>query len=43
MEEKNTKKNHWTQSKVDNANKKINQNIYKRRRQAGYTTNITRL
>lgn len=28
------KKNHWTQSKVDNANKKINQEIYKRNRQA---------
>ena len=28
------KKNHWTQAKVDNANKKINQEIYKRNRQA---------
>ena len=28
------KKNHWTQSKVDNATKKINQEIYERNRQA---------
>jgi len=28
------KKNHWTQAKVDSANKKINQEIYKRNRQA---------
>ena len=28
------KKNHWTQAKVENANKKINQEIYKRNRQA---------
>ena len=35
MEEKNKlKKNHWTQSKVDNAVKKINQEIYVRNRQA---------
>ena len=35
MEEKNKlKKNHWTQSKVDNAVKKINQEIYERNRQA---------
>ena len=33
-EQKNHKKNHWTQSKVDTAIKKINQNIYKRNRQA---------
>lgn len=26
-------KNHWTQSKVDNATKKINQEIYERNRQ----------
>ena len=26
--------NHWTQSKIDNASKKINQEIYKRNRQA---------
>ena len=35
MEEKNKlKKNHWTQSKVDNAVKTINQEIYERNRQA---------
>ena len=35
MEKKNKpKKNHWTQSKVDEATKKINQEIYKRNRQA---------
>ncbi len=34
MEENKIKKNHWTQSKVDNASKKINQEIYKRNRQA---------
>lgn len=28
------KKNHWTQSKIDEATKKINQEIYKRNRQA---------
>ena len=28
------KKNHWTQSKIDETNKKINQEIYKRNRQA---------
>ena len=33
MEEK-AKKNNWTQSKVENASKKINQEIYKRNRQA---------
>lgn len=30
----NTKKNHWTQTKVDIATKKINQDIYGRNRQA---------
>ena len=35
MEEQNKpKKNHWTQSKVDEATKSINQEIYKRNRQA---------
>ena len=35
MEEINkSSKNHWTQSKVDNATKKINQDIYQRKRQA---------
>lgn len=35
MEEQNKKKkNHWTQTKTDNAIKKINQEIYKRNRQA---------
>lgn len=35
MQEQNKpKKNHWTQSKVDNANKKINKEIYQRNRQA---------
>ena len=33
-EQKKTKKNHWTQSRVDNAVKNINQEIYKRNRQA---------
>ena len=33
-DEKRNKKNHWTQSKVDNATKKINQEVYKRNRQA---------
>ena len=33
-EKKKLKKNHWTQSKVDNAVKKINQEIYERNRQA---------
>ena len=28
------KKNHWTKTKIDEANKKINQEIYKRNRQA---------
>ena len=35
MEKQNKpRKNHWTQSKIDNASKKINQEIYKRNRQA---------
>lgn len=35
MEEKNkTRKNHWTSTNIDNATKKINQEIYKRKRQA---------
>ncbi|MFR8103663.1 MAG: hypothetical protein ACLU8F_01030 [Clostridia bacterium] len=35
MQEQNKpKKNHWTQTKVDNANKKISQEIYQRNRQA---------
>ena len=35
MEKQNKpKKNHWTQSKVDEATKRINQEIYKRNRQA---------
>lgn len=35
MEEQNKKrKNHWTQTKTDSAIKKINQEIYKRNRQA---------
>ena len=35
MEKQNKpKKNHWTQSKVDEWAKKINQEIYKRNRQA---------
>ena len=35
MEEKNIrKKNHWTQTRVDDATKKINQEIYQRNRQA---------
>ena len=33
-EQKNYKKNHWTQTKVDNATKKINQDIYGKSRQA---------
>ena len=33
-EQKISKKNHWTQTKVDAATKKINQDIYKRNRQA---------
>lgn len=33
-EQKKHKKNHWTQIKIDNANKKINEEIYKRNRQA---------
>ena len=31
--QKNHKRNHWTQSKVDNATKKINQDIYEKSRQ----------
>lgn len=34
MEIEKKKKNHWTQNRVDEANKKINQEIYKRNRQA---------
>ena len=34
MEEHTKNKNHWTSTKVDSANKKINQEIYQRRRQA---------
>lgn len=35
MKEQNkSKKNHWTQLKVDAATKKINQNIYEKNRQA---------
>ena len=34
MEQNITSKKHWTQSKADNANKRINQEIYKRNRQA---------
>lgn len=34
MEQNTTQKNHWTQTKIDNANKKINQEIYGRNRQA---------
>lgn len=37
MEEKNTekpKKNHWTSAKIDGATKKINQEVYQRKRQA---------
>ena len=35
MEEQNKiKKNHWTQTKIDTATKNINQEIYKRNRQA---------
>ncbi len=33
-EQSKTQKNHWTQTKIDNATKKINQDIYKRNRQA---------
>ena len=33
-EQKQAKKNHWTQAKVDMATKKINQDIYERNRQA---------
>lgn len=33
-EENKSKKNHWTQTKVDTATKKINQDIYSRNRQA---------
>ena len=34
QEQSKTKKNHWTQLKVDTANKKINQEIYQKNRQA---------
>lgn len=34
QEQKKSKKNHWTQTNVDEATKKINQNIYERNRQA---------
>lgn len=34
MEDNKVKKNHWTQTKVNDATKKINQEIYKRNRQA---------
>lgn len=34
METEKKKKNHWTQTRVDEASKKINQEIYKRNRQA---------
>ena len=34
MEKKIIKKNHWTKSKIDKANRKINNEIYKRNRQA---------
>lgn len=34
METEKKKKNHWTQAKVDTATKNINQEIYKRNRQA---------
>lgn len=33
-EQKIIKKNHWTQTKIDSATKKINQEIYERNRQA---------
>ena len=33
-EQKKIKKNHWTQTKIDTATKNINQEIYKRNRQA---------
>ena len=33
-EQKKIRKNHWTQNKVDAATKAINQEIYKRNRQA---------
>ena len=33
-EQKIIKKNHWTQTKIDSATKKINQEIYIRNRQA---------
>ena len=33
-EQSKTQKNHWTQTKIDSATKKINQDIYKRNRQA---------
>lgn len=34
MEKQNKQKNHWTKSKIDDATIKINQEIYKRNRQA---------
>ena len=34
VEQSKPQKNHWTQTKIDNATKKINQDIYKRNRQA---------
>ena len=34
QEQSKTKKNHWTQLKVDTANKKINQEIYQKNRQS---------
>ena len=34
MEKKIIKKNHWTKCKIDEANRKINNEIYKRNRQA---------
>ena len=36
------KKNHWIQSKVDNATKKINQEIYERNRQAQINIRLDR-
>ena len=39
-EQNNKKKNHWTQTKTDNAIKKINQEIYKRNRQAPLQVNL---
>lgn len=34
MEEQKTNRNHWTNTNIDTASKKINQEIYKRKRQA---------